>query len=234
MAETPNYNDDINTNQPLIIKDKPKQESNPFILPPESKMQNEIHIPYKKDCFNISIIIIFIFMIGTILPGFSFGIYIGLVIFFIPLICLFSFLCHFKKKLIIVKDVKNNSLNIKQQNYLCCSQKYKFSLENSAFVCEKLDDYESGLYTGLNFAIINILKNKNEIDLDSSTIKEVPLKIIHNFYDLNIDENFELKLNNFINSPGYINGEPDEYNKYLYRYQKTRIKFQKKKKIGNF
>lgn len=58
MAETPNYNDDINTNHPLIIKDKPKQESNPFILPPESKMQNEIHIPYKKDCFNYLVLVL--------------------------------------------------------------------------------------------------------------------------------------------------------------------------------
>ena len=47
MAETPTYNDEININQPLIVNDKPNPGSNPFILQPESIIQDkEIHIPF--------------------------------------------------------------------------------------------------------------------------------------------------------------------------------------------
>lgn len=237
MAEAPTYNEEANTNQPLIVNEKPKQESNPFILPPESKNQDEIHIPYKKGCFTLLITLVVVFIIFSIIPGVTVFIQITIIISFITLICLFSCLCCIKNKLIILKDVKNNSLIIKQKNYLCCSKQYKFPLDNSTFFCEEIEDFESSQINSMNIVIINILINKNEIDLDNSTIKDVPLKLFHTFDNLKVDKDLELKLNNFINSPGYINDEPNEYNKYLFRYKKKRIffsTFNKKKRLDYF
>ena len=225
MAETPTYNNEINTIQPLIINDDIKQESNPFILPPEIKIQNEeIHIPFKNgNCLrNVIIIMVCFYIFGILGYIISISKIMDIVLFFNPI---FLFLCFYylKKKLIIVKDIKNNSLNIKQKNYLCCSKKYKFSLDNSAFYCEEVEGDNSQEITGLNIAIINTLKSQKEINFLNSSIRDTPLKFIHIFHNFKLDENLEMKLNNYIDSPGYINVEPDEYKEYIYRYKKYQI-----------
>ena len=91
-------------------------------------------------------------------------------------------------------------------------------MENSAFYCEIIKDHETNQFESLNIIVINTLKNTNEIDFENSKIKETPLKIIHIFDNIFHDKDLELRLNNFINSPGYINGEFEETNKYSMRY----------------
>ena len=181
-----------------------------------------------------SIIMLIGFIIFSIVPGCCGVIVIPIIVTPFTLICFFTCFYSFKKEIIVVKDVKNNLLNIKEKNYLCCKKKYKFSLENSAFFCEEVKD-EGGAIIGLDIAIINLLKNKNEIDLDNSTIKEVPLKYIFFFHNLKLVQNLEMKLNNYINSPGYINHAPDEYKEYLYRYKKYKFSSSRnKKRLDNF
>ena len=91
-------------------------------------------------------------------------------------------------------------------------------MENSAFFCEIITAHETNQPMSLNIIVINTLKNTNEIDFENSKIKETPLKIIQIFGNIYYDKDLELRLNNFINSPGYINGEFEETNKYSMRY----------------
>ena len=93
-------------------------------------------------------------------------------------------------------------------------------MENSAFFCEIITAHETNQPMSLNIIVINTLKNTNEIDFENSKIKETPLKIIQIFGNIYYDKDLELRLNNFINSPGYINGEFEETNKYSMRYAK--------------
>ena len=68
--ETNNNDINININLPLISNDKPKQEDNPFILPPEVEISDTITIS-KCNCGNIcKIIKLIILVLCSIIPVF--------------------------------------------------------------------------------------------------------------------------------------------------------------------
>ena len=226
-------NNEINTNQPLIQNETPKQEGNPFILPPaklecKTIQEDEISIPYKKSkiCYIIFILLFgsTIFCVGPIVGGL---IIIAVIVMVPVLISVFFILLFSNRKLIIFKDGKNNLLKILQKNYFCCSKKYNFDLENSAFICQITEDSESCESSGICIKIINTLKNPNEIDLDNSKIKDIPLNFIQYFSNLQSvqKDNLEMKLNNMIGSSGYTNVEPEEYKKYFYKYKKAKLSY---------
>ena len=71
MEEEANNNTiNININKPLILNDKPKQEDNPFILPPEAETSDTMTIS-KCNCGNIcKIITLIILVLCSIIPDF--------------------------------------------------------------------------------------------------------------------------------------------------------------------
>ena len=72
MEEEANNNTiNININKPLILNDKPKQEDNPFILPPEAETSDTMTIS-KCNCGNTfcKIIILIILVLFSIIPAF--------------------------------------------------------------------------------------------------------------------------------------------------------------------
>ena len=165
MEEEANNNTiNININKPLIPNDKPKQEDNPFILPPEAETSDTMTVS-KCNCGNIcKIITLIILVLCSIIPVF-FNVPVTTIIIILPLVLFLYFigLYFLIKDYTIIKDENNNLLKIKENNHLCCSKEYNFSLENSAFYCRLIEIDGTNQLKTCNIMVINTLKNTNEI-----------------------------------------------------------------------
>ena len=154
---------------------------------------NKLEIPFKKGFLKIIFyIIVLIINIFAIIRAPSFHkIYIGIILF-IEYIILLLFE---NLKIIMIKDESNNKIYLKLINYLCITRKkyiYDLDCVNFKTILSKKN------YILL---ILNNYKNGNEIDLNSSSIKTIPLNFLISFENINVDKfKDQYQLNNILNN----------------------------------
>ena len=110
---------------------------------------------------------------------------IVLLIFFsiLDIVIIFLILKNSTKKYIISKDENKKRLYIQSLNYFGKNMiNFDLGLETYHFQCtEKIDYDENGTTVTHKVILLNDLKNKNDYNLDTSNIKEIPLILIYSF-----------------------------------------------------
>lgn len=162
-----------------------QQQSNAYVLAPQNLPSgNKLIIPF-ANCKNI---VLEVFMILTSLmvvgtaPGLA-RIYTA----FIFLIEQFCFLYYGSKRVEIVKNEESKILTVKLINYLGCARKItEFDLSN-VYIDVQIVDRKEGWQTPTYYRliIINTYKDGISIDLDSSSIQKIPVKIFESFEHIN-------------------------------------------------
>ena len=77
----------------------------------------------------------------------------------------------------IKKDEVKNQIIIVRKNYLCCKKIYNILLENAYFNCySNLTKSKD-----INLNVLNIFKNPSELDLEKSSLINVPIKLYYKF-----------------------------------------------------
>ena len=160
----------------------PNQQSNAYVLPPQvHPVGDKLIIPF-SNCKNI---VLEVFMIITsimvIFSAPSTGKIYTTIFFIIEQILVLYFA---NKRVEIEKDQPNNKLTVKLINYLCTTRKKsEFDLKN-VFIDVQIVDRKEGWQTPAYYRliIINTFKDSIAIDLDSSGIKNTPVKIF-DFYE---------------------------------------------------
>ena len=137
---------------------------------------------------------------------------IVLLIFFsiLDIVIIILILKNCTKKYIISKDENKKRLYIQSLNYFGKNRlNFDLCLETYHFQCtEKIDSDENGTAVFHKVILLNDLKNKNEYNLDTSNIKEIPLILIYSFQislQRGTHKQLENRLNNYINSKNYNN-----------------------------
>ena len=158
-----------------------QQQSNAYVLAPTG---NKLIIPF-ANCKNIVLevfmIITSLMVVGTA-PGLA-RIYTA----FIFLIEQFCFLYYGSKRVEIVKNEESKILTVKLINYLGCERKTtEFDLSN-VYIDVQIVDRKEGWQTPTYYRliIINTYKDGISIDLDSSSIQIIPVKIFESFEHIN-------------------------------------------------
>ena len=100
-------------------------------------------------------------------------------------------------KIELVKDEANNLLRVIKYNLLCCKKNIiDFTLENAMLDLIVDKGRENSFY---HLLIINIFKNKSEIDLDKSNIKNKPVTIYYLIKNIQYQKKLSKEsLNNFL------------------------------------
>ena len=160
----------------------PNQQSNAYVLPPQAQpVGDKLIIPF-SNCKNI---VLEVFMIISSLMIVSSAPSIGKIYTAITFLIEQILVLYFAKKRVeIVKDQPNNKLTVKLINYLgIARKKTEFDLKN-VFIDIQIVDRKEGWQTPAYYRliIINTFKDGIAIDLDSSEIKNTPLKI-YDFYE---------------------------------------------------
>ena len=120
------------------------------------------------------------------------------------LICLFIIIMIIQlntKRIELIKDTSNNLLIIKKYNLLNWNkQTINLCLEN--FIFDILTDKTDENNIKYHLLIINIFKNVCDIDLVSSNIQKIPIKIFYLIKNIKYEENINKEsLNRFIGAP---------------------------------
>jgi hypothetical protein len=182
----------------------------------------------------ITIIIIFAIPASIFIPTLVIKridpIYIALLAIniFSAIIFIFIYLKNFTKRYIISKDENKKRLYIQSLN--CCGKKIimlDLDLETYHFQCTENTDLENNCSPAHKVILYNDLKNKNDYNLDTSNIKEIPLILKYSFeisLQYGAHKELEFRLNNFINSKSSNN--PFDTFKFMY--------IPKNRKIGHF
>ena len=232
--EKPKITNQDNNNYSMV----PQQQINPnsqyFILPEEEPTSkyikgNKVEIPYKSNCCSIFIfLLIFISDIIYIIfvPSFH-RIYVSIVL----LIEMITILYYDCRKIVIIKDEVERKIIVKEI-YICCKEgiKFEFDLESSNFSVI-LSNQKYILF------IINNFKNKKEIDLNTSNIRNMPLKFLYYFQNINVNkfngQNQLIKiLNDFVGLPkNQENPLNFDINAYIHKQQPNNNQYNYKKYI---
>ena len=150
-------------------------------IKPENKLTIYIE-NYYKYYFLAFLTITFSFLvycfINSLVQKFDFttqsSIFFGLII---NIMIIFLLIKYNAYKIELIKDETHNLLRVKKYNLLCFTKNIiDFTLENSMLDLIVDKGKEQSFY---HLLIINNFKNKSEIELDKSNIKNKPVKIYY-------------------------------------------------------
>jgi hypothetical protein len=122
------------------------------------------------------------------------GLIFGLIINLMIIIIIIRYNAN---KIELVKDEANNLLRVIKYNLLCCKKNIiDFTLENAMLDLIVDKGRENSFY---HLLIINIFKNKSEIDLNKSNIKNKPVTIYYLIKNIQYQKKLSKEsLNNFL------------------------------------
>ena len=179
-------NNNIINQQQLILDNNAKE---PLI---NLVKDNKLEIPFSGRCCRISFFIyIFIVNIIAIIRASSFHkIYIAIILLLENILMLY--IANFK--IVIIKEKSQHKIYIKIINYLCITrQQYVFDLESVNFKVILFNKK-------YRLLILYNCKNGNEINLDTSNIKTVPLKFLYQIENIDVNKfKTQNQLNNILN-----------------------------------
>ena len=197
----------------LNIENKSNQIMDEFFVEPDINDINgpkKLTIPCEKcTVHTIPHILIIVSIDVSILKFLTIS---NISLYFIPLAVVAYILTIYyfftrRNKIEIEKDVKKNVISIKAINWFCCKYK-KFELSHFYFHIGTIDD-DIKRKTGTFYRLFMIkdFENSSEIDLDTSNVKNIPIKIYY-YMDyiwpngrIGGEENLQKMLNNFIGVP---------------------------------
>ena len=192
--EKPQITNQDNNNYSMVPQQQINTNNQYFVLPEEEPSSkyikgNKLEIPIKLKCCNIFIFIyVFSTSVAMVIAAPSFHrIYLGAIL----LIEIFSLLYYDIRKIVIIKDEGQRKIIIKEI-HICCKEgkKFEFDLESVNFIVNQ----KSILF------ILNNCKNKKEIDLNTSSIRNYPLKFLFFFENINVNKfNGQYQLNKILN-----------------------------------
>ena len=187
----------------ILDEEKTKSENNINLIKSNIEQKINIYVEnyYKYFFLLFSTIVFFITGYGFIYCVIKKYDIIGqfaLILAFIVNIMIFAIIVKYNaSKIELIKDLENNLLKIKKYNLLCCEKiVIYFTLEN-VFIDLIVDKGNENNYYHL--LIINIFKNKSEIDFEKSNVTHIPAKIFYLIKNIKYQNILKKEsLNNFV------------------------------------